>query len=543
MTGEDITSNVRTIRDVPSQLKGNYPAKLFVRGEIYLAKGDFLELNEQREKENKALFANPRNAAAGSVRQLDSCITESRPLKFFAYSVATKIEMIKTQYDLLQCLKEWGFEICDDVKVCCSIKDALDYYERIYQNRPLIDYDIDGIVYKINRFDFQETMGYVARAPRWALAHKFPAEQAQTILNDIIIQVGRTGVLTPVACLQPVNVGGVIVSRATLHNQDEIKRKDIRIGDRVLVQRAGDVIPQIVKVLLDGNCKRSDSYIFPEKCPICYSHAIREKGEAAYRCTGGFNCSAQAIERLKHFVSRKAFDIDGLGGKSIEFFWEKNLIKNPIDIFTLEEKDKVSPVRIQNFPGWGKQSAKNLFEAIDEKKKISLDRFIYSLGIRHVGEVTAKVIAKYYGDYQTWFNEMSSAIESKESDSYQSLNSLEGIGEIVADAIVEFFRESSNKNLVQNLAAYLDIQKMTKNFGGNLPLKDKVILFTGVLKTMTRDQAKMKAESLGAKVTGSVSNKTDFIVVGEEPGSKVTKAKKLGIKMLTEKEWLEIAQS
>lgn len=538
-TGEDITANVKTIQDVPHQLKGRYPSKLYVRGEIYLSKDDFLQLNKERETENNPVFANPRNAAAGSVRQLDSSITAKRPLKFFAYGIVSKIEDLKTQYEILQQLKTWGFQVCDAVQLCYSVQDVLNYYDQIYHDRPSMPYDIDGVVYKINRFDDQEKMGYIARAPRWALAHKFPAEQAQTILNSIGIQVGRTGVLTPVANLEPVNIGGVIVSRATLHNADEIKRKDIREGDRVVVQRAGDVIPQVVSVITEKDHKRSEPYQFPSHCPVCGSHAVREKEEAAYRCTGGFNCSAQTIEKLKHFVSRKAFDIEGLGGKSIEFFWEKNLIRSPVDIFTLEEKDKKNVMRIKNFPGWGSQSAQNLFNAIHEKRKISLDRFIYSLGIRHVGQVTAKALAQYYQSDETWMHEMACAKVSKESESYQVLKSLEGIGEIVADAITEFFKEEKNEVLVRDLLKNLDVQSVGQK-GGHLPLQGKVMIFTGTLQSMTRDQAKQKAEDLGAKVTGSVSSKTDFLVVGKDPGSKATKAKKLGVKILTEEEWLSL---
>ncbi len=541
-TGEDITENVKTIKDIPHQISGVYPSKFHVRGEIYLSKDDFLKLNQEREKENAAAFANPRNAAAGSVRQLDSSVTAKRPLRFFAYTVTSRIENINSQYEILKKLKSWGFKTCDAVKLCYALEDVLAYYNQIFHDRPTMPYDIDGVVYKVNHFEYQEKMGYVARAPRWALAHKFPAEQAQTILNSIEIQVGRTGVLTPVANLEPINIGGVIVSRATLHNADEIIRKDIRKGDRVIIQRAGDVIPQVVSVVIEKDHNRSIPYEFPTQCPVCGSHAVREKEEAAYRCTGGFNCSAQTIEKLKHFVSRKAFDIDGLGGKSIEFFWEKNLIKAPVDIFTLEEKDKKSPSRIKNFPGWGKQSAQNLFDAINEKRKISLDRFIYSLGIRHVGQVTAKVIAQYYQDDKSWLHEMGAAKISKESDSYQVLKSLEGIGEIVADAITEFFKEEKNESLVTELLQNLNVQTVGKKTGP-LPLKNKVIIFTGTLQSMTRDQAKEKAEALGAKVTGSVSSKTDYVVVGEDAGSKAAKAQKLGIKTLSEQEWILLSNA
>jgi len=534
--GEDITANVKTIKDIPHKLTGKYPSKFHVRGEIYLSKNDFLELNKEREKENKAVFANPRNAAAGSVRQLDSAITAKRPLKFFAYTVTSKIENNHTQYETLKQLKLWGFKICEDAHLCDSIKDVLKYYNRILQDRSSLPYDIDGIVYKINHFDYQEKMGNVARAPRWALAHKFTAEQAQTTLINIGIQVGRTGVLTPVADLEAINVGGVIVSRATLHNADEIDRKDIRVGDRVVIQRAGDVIPQVVNVIIEENRKRSDPYEFPTHCPVCGSHAVREKDEAAYRCTGGFNCSAQTIEKLKHFVSRKAFDIDGLGGKSIEFFWEKNLIRFPVDIFTLEKRDKISLSRIKSFPGWGSQSAQKLFNAINEKRQITLDKFIYSLGIRHVGQVTAKVIAQFYQNDKEWLSEMELAKKSKESDAYQVLKSLEGIGEVVADAILEFFKEEKNEVLVKDLLSNLDVQSVGEK-GDNLPMQGKVVIFTGTLESMTRDQAKENAEALGAKVTGSVSSKTDFVIAGKDPGSKVTKAKKLDIKILTEEEW------
>lgn len=542
VTGEDITANVKTIRDVPHKLKGPAPTTLEIRGEIYLAKDDFLALNKQREEENQAPFANPRNAAAGSVRQLDSSVTAKRPLKFFAYSVATQIDDITTQDDMLQQLKAWGFQVCEACQICNSLEDILAYYEKIYHDRPTISYDIDGVVYKINDFALQEKMGFVARAPRWAIAHKFPAEQGQTILNDIAIQVGRTGVLTPVAHLEPVNIGGVVVARATLHNADEIVRKDIRVNDRVVVQRAGDVIPQVVKVIIEDRKTRSAPFTFPTQCPVCHSHAVREDGEAAYRCTGGFNCPAQAIEKLKHFVSRKAFDIDGLGGKSIEFFWEKDLIKSPVDIFSLQEQDSNSLTRIQSFPGWGKQSADNLFQAIEEKRNISLDRFIYALGIRHIGQVTAKIIAQHYQEFDTWFKAMMAATQPAENDHRATLEALEGIGGIMAQAIIEFFKEPRNQSLVQDLAHVLTIRPTPSSAPSTAQLlKGKTVIFTGTLTTLTREEAKEQAQNLGAKVTSSVSKKTDYVVVGTDPGSKADKAEKLGITTLTEQEWLGLA--
>jgi DNA ligase (NAD+) len=533
--GEDITENVKTIRSIPSQLKGNHvPKKMEVRGEVYLPKDAFLKLNKEREKQNLPLFANPRNAAAGSVRQLDASITASRPLHFFAYAVVSEGEIAHTQEALLSLLKTWSFDVNPLIEKCQNEKDLLSFYEKINEGRASLDYDIDGVVYKINSFKDQEVLGFIARSPRWALAHKFPAQQAITTLNNILIQVGRTGVLTPVAELEPITVGGVVVSRATLHNEEEIIRKDIRIGDRVLIQRAGDVIPQIVKSLGVETKKRSDPFHFPKRCPVCQSHVVKEAGEVAWRCSGGLVCHAQTLEKLRHFVSKHAFNIEGLGHKRIDYFWEKNLIETPADIFTLEYRDGHSPAPLKAQEGWGEQSAKKLFEAIHTRCQVPLDRFIYALGIRHVGQVTAHILATHYETFDHWWAEM------QKETAYEDLQSLEGIGDVVATSLRNFAEESNNIHQIEKLIPHLNILPVKAKKGFSHLLNGKIIVFTGILQRMKRHEAEAKARALGAKVTNTVSSQTDYVVAGDSPGSKIEKAKKLGVSILTESQWEQL---
>ncbi len=545
--GEDITQNLRTIKNIPLSLNAkDVPAVLEVRGEVYMSHADFQRLNERQEKEGKPVFANPRNAAAGSLRQLDPRITAQRPLMFFAYAWGeVSNEPADTQMGVLDKFSAWGFSVNDLTALCSSIDDLLKIYVDIESQRANLGYDIDGVVYKVNRLDWQQRLGFVSRSPRWAIAHKFPAEKAQTVLKDIEIQVGRTGTLTPVARLEPVTVGGVVVSNATLHNQDEIERKDIRVGDRVIVQRAGDVIPQVVQVIEETGKMRSKPYVFPEKCPVCGSNAVRSinpktgKPDAARRCTGGLSCPAQSVERLKHFVSRNAFDIDGLGAKQIEKFHDEGIVNQPADIFTLKKRDGKDFDRIEEWEGWGETSTRNLFDAIDERRRIDFDRFLFSLGIRHIGDTSAGLIARTYGSFQNFYDAMKLAAD-EESEARADLLAIDGIGEVVALSMIEFFSEAHNIEAVDRLLAEVEV------IDAEAPAADsdvagKTIVFTGTLEKMTRSEAKAKAESLGAKVSGSVSSKTDYLVAGPGAGSKLKKAQELDVTVLTEDEWLNLA--
>lgn len=559
--GENITENVRTISDIPDEIsnykdndkdsdkdnnKGNdLPDMIEVRGEVYMSKGDFIALNEQRKKNGQALFANPRNAAAGSLRQLDPLVTASRPLRFFAYALGHSDvgprQIAKTQSGIRDKIRKWGFNVTSPSDLCSDIKDMNDFFNKLAEERSGLEYDIDGCVFKINNLDWQKRLGSVSRSPRWAIAWKFPPEKAVTKLKNIEIQVGRTGALTPVARLEPVNVGGVIVSNATLHNEDEISRKDIRVGDIVTIQRAGDVIPQIVDVLhKDSRSADSLPFQFPDKCPACDSLAIREEDEAVRRCTGGLTCPAQAVERLKHFVSRDAFDIEGLGEKIIEVFWQKNIIKSPADIFHLEEINKNLDNSIEKWEGWGAKSAGNLFVAINERRKIGLDRFIYALGIRHVGNATSKKLAGIYRSYDNFVNSMTKAID-RESPEYAELIDIEDIGPAAANDITGFFREEHNTELLKELAGLLDIEDFAPPKVSDSQLAGKSLVFTGSMESMSRSEAKALAESLGARVSGSVSSKTDYVIAGKDSGSKLTKARELGVTVLSEGEWLETA--
>jgi DNA ligase (NAD+) len=539
-TGEDVTANLRTLDDIPDYLKGRDPPDVLeVRGEVYMLRTDFLKLNERRAREEEPPFANPRNAAAGSLRQLDSNITAQRPLRFFGYALGEVSEKVaKTHWELLTRLRHWGFPVNPLAKLCASVDGALEFYRGIADKRASLGYEIDGVVYKVNRFDWQERLGMVSRAPRWAVAHKFPAEQARTKLTGITIQVGRTGTLTPVAELEPITVGGVVVSRATLHNEDEIKRKDVRIGDAVIVQRAGDVIPQIVGVVLSERPRGAKPYEFPDHCPVCGSKATRVEGEVARRCTGGLVCAAQVVERLRHFTSRNAFDIEGLGWERVEAFHKDGLIKVPGDIFRL----KRHAAEIEAREGWGKKSVERLLDAIEARRKISLDRFIYALGIRQVGEATAKLLARHYRTVENWRRSMEAAVKDPDGDAAHELDAISQIGPSVAADILAFFAEPHNRETLDDLKRVgVEVEAAAAPArAASSPVAGKTVVFTGTLETMTRQEAKARAESLGANVTESVSKKTDYVIVGADAGSKATKAKALGVATLSEQDWLKL---
>ena len=532
--GEDITLNLRTLRDIPLRLSGDeLPDLLEVRGEVYMAKGDFETLNAQRLADGEPPFANPRNAAAGSLRLLDSKITASRNLHFFAYAWGEVTPPPSgSHWDMLERFRRWGFTINPRTRRCADVDQALAFYDELAAARAELPYDIDGVVYKVDALDWQDRLGMVARAPRWAIAHKFPAEQARTRILAIDIQVGRTGALTPVARLQPVTVGGVVVSNATLHNEDEIRRKDVRVGDTVVVQRAGDVIPQVVEVVLDKRPGGSVEYVFPRQCPVCGSTAEREDGEAVWRCTGGLLCEAQAVERLRHFVSRDAFDIEGLGEKQIEEFWRAGLIKEAADIFSLE----AHRAAILESSGWRETSVNNLFQAIEARRHVSLERFIHALGIRHVGETTARLLAGFYGTWEK-FLEGARAAQDREGDAYVALKEVDGIGPKMVETLVDFFTDAEAIAMVTALAEVAPPEDFEAP-RGETPLADKTIVFTGSMEAMTRAEAKARAKSLGAKVAGSISKKTDYLVAGGGAGSKAAKARDLGVTTLDEAEWL-----
>jgi DNA ligase (NAD+) len=526
MVGEDITENIKTIGSLPQELKGA-PDVLEVRGEVYMKKTDFAALNKTREAKGEPLFANPRNAAAGSLRQLDASITASRKLSYFVYGWGEmSAPLATTQFDTVRKFGALGFCINPQMDHCHSVDAIMKHYDKLLDQRGGLSYEIDGIVYKVDRLDWQQRLGQVARAPRWAIAHKFPAEQAVTLLEAIDIQVGRTGTLTPVARLAPVNVGGVMVSNATLHNEDEIARKDVRVGDMVIIQRAGDVIPQVVGVKRRG--EGAEPYIFPDICPVCGSHAVREEGEVAKRCTGGLTCAAQAVERLRHFVARDAMDIDGLGERQITAFFEEGLIKGPQDIFTLEARDRQSLAPLKNRKGYGEQSAGNLFSGIRKARDTTLPRFIYALGIRHIGEETAKLLARHYGTF-----------EKLQATVREELLSIDGIGETVADALLQFFAEPHNTDMLDELLPMLNIAPYEYKTVDS-PVAGKTVVFTGTLEKLGRQEAKAQAESLGAKVASSVSKKTDYVIAGEDAGSKLKNARELGVAVLSEQEWLTL---
>ncbi len=561
-TGENVTANIRTIKEIPDELPKGAPDIVEVRGEVYMAKSDFLALNRQMEAEGKQTYVNPRNTASGSLRQLDPKITASRKLKFFAYAWGEMSEMPSdTQFGMVEVFKSWGFPVNPLMKRLNSVADILAHYDDIGLKRPDLDYDIDGVVYKVDSLELQARLGFRSRSPRWATAHKFPAEQAFTRLQAIDIQVGRTGALTPVARLEPITVGGVVVTNATLHNEDYIKGignsgeplregRDIRIGDMVIVQRAGDVIPQIVDVVMEKRESESKPYVFPKTCPVCGSHAVREvnektgKVDAVTRCTGGFICRAQATEHLKHFVSRNAYDIEGLGSKQVDFFFESEdpslQIRTAPDIFTLEKRQAASTLtKLENIDGFGKVSVGKLYAAINERRNIALHRFIYALGIRHVGETTAKLLARSYGTYEAFEAAMKEAAPLT-GDAWNDLNAIEGIGEIVARAIVEFYKEPRNVEVITRLLQEVRPEVAEQPVTSGSPVAGKTVVFTGSLEKFTRDEAKARAESLGAKVAGSVSKKTDILVAGPGAGSKLDKARELGVQTMDEDEWLAL---
>ncbi|MCY3831325.1 MAG: NAD-dependent DNA ligase LigA [Rhodospirillaceae bacterium] len=552
--GEDVTANLRTVADLPDILEGAAPPYIEIRGEVYMRKDDFAALNAGREAAGLPLYANPRNSAAGSLRQIDPAATAERRLHFFAYSWGvledggTAADIGRTHSDFLDRLRDWGFSVNPFARVCRSVDDMIALYDRVQAERAALPYDIDGIVYKVNRLDWQARLGMVSRAPRWATAHKFPAERAQTVLNEITIQVGRTGALTPVANLEPVTVGGVMVSRATLHNEDEIARRNVRNGDTVVIQRAGDVIPQVVEVLLDKRPDGARPFVFPETCPACGSHAVRPEGEAVRRCTGGLICPAQNVERLKHFVSRNAFDIEGFGAKHVVAFLEDGLIETPAGIFRLRDRE----AELKEREGWGEQSVDNLLAAIEDRRRIPLHRLIYALGIRQVGEAGARLLARHYGSFGAWRAAMRQAAAERErnpeagkpaeiGEAFADLCSIDQVGPGMADDLAAFFGEPHNLAVLDDLAGELDVED-AEAVAAESPVAGKTVVFTGTLERVGRSEAKARAEALGAKVAGSVSKKTDLVVAGPGAGSKAKKAEELGIEILTEDAWFDLIE-
>jgi DNA ligase (NAD+) len=553
--GEDVTANIRTLEDVPEKLKGrNVPEICEVRGEVYMTKKAFLALNERQKAAGDTIFANPRNSAAGSLRQKDPSITASRPLGFFAYAWGEMSDMPEaTQSGMIKWFERCGFKTNPLTKLCHSIDELIAFHRRIEEQRAELDYDIDGVVYKVDRIDWQERLGFVSRTPRWAIAHKFPAERAMTVLRDIEIQVGRTGSFTPVGKLEPVGVGGVIVQNVTLHNEDYIKGignkgevlregRDIRIGDTVIVQRAGDVIPQVVDVVIDKRPKNAREFHFPKKCPCpLHTEVVREEtatGEegSRARCTGEFACPYQKIEHLKLFCSRRAFDIDGLGEKQIEYFFEQGWVKEPADIFTLAARN--TRIKLEEIEGYGETSVRNLFNAIEARRRISLERFIYALGMRHVGETTALALARGYGSWDA-FHEACLKVAKGDEDAVAEMDALDQIGDTVIESIAAYFGESHNRGIVERLTEEVTILDAERPRSSSA-ISGKTVVFTGSLEKMTRDEAKAMAERLGAKAAGSVSKKTDYLVAGPGAGSKLAEAKKHGVAVLTEDEWLKM---
>ena len=552
--GEDVTANIKTLKDVPHKLHGRHiPAVAEVRGEVYMTKQAFLALNERQKAAGEPVFANPRNSAAGSLRQKDSQITASRPLGFFAYAWGEMSEMpADTQSGMIKWFETCGFKTNPLTKTCHSLEQLLAFHRDIEERRAKLDYDIDGVVYKVDRLDWQERLGFVSRSPRWAIAHKFPAERATTVVKGVLITVGRTGVLTPTAQLDPVGVGGVIVQNATLHNEDYIKGignkgevlregRDIRIGDTVIIQRAGDVIPQVVDVVIDKRPKSAKPYRFPKKCPcplktdiVRETTATGEEG-ARLHCTGEFACPFQKIEHLKLFASRGAFDIEGLGEKQVELFFDKGWVKEPADIFTLEKKHRSDLLEEE---GYGETSVRNLFAAIEQRRAIPLDRFIFALGMRHVGETTARALARGYGSWKA-FHDACVKVAKGDEEAVAEMDALDQIGDTVIESIKDYFGESHNRGIVERLTKQVDILDVEKPKTDS-KIAGKTVVFTGSLEKMTREEAKAQAERLGAHASGSVSKKTDYVVAGPGAGSKLNEAKKLGVQVLTEDEWLKL---
>jgi DNA ligase (NAD+) len=535
--GEDVTANVRVVGAIPKRIKG--APKIFeARGEVYMRHTDFAALNARQAAAGKPVYANPRNFAAGSLRQLDPRMTAERPLQFFAYAWGEVSESFaSTQFGAIEAMGRFGLPTNPLTKLCRSATEMLAQYHSIEEKRATLGYDIDGVVYKVNDLALQQRLGFVSRSPRWAVAHKFAAEQAMTIVEAISINVGRTGALTPLAKLKPVTVGGVVVSNATLHNEDEIERKDVRVGDTVVVQRAGDVIPQVLAVLLDKRPADSKPYVFPETCPICGSAALREIDEktgekdVVRRCTGTLICPAQAVEGLKHFASRNAFDIEGLGEKLIELFFTEGLIRTPADIFTLKARDGQGRPPLREWEGFGETSARNLFNAIDARRTVPLNRFLYALGIRHVGETNARRLARHFADWE------SLRTAARVENAAEEISAIGGIGPVVAEAIADFFAEPRNEAALDALVKEVTIEPMEAIAAGH-PLAGQTIVFTGSLEKMTRDEAKAVAERLGAKVSGSISAKTNLVVAGPGAGSKLAKARELGVETVDEDEWI-----
>ncbi|WP_165421358.1 NAD-dependent DNA ligase LigA [Bradyrhizobium sp. Leo170] len=554
--GEDVTANIRTLEDVPERLKGrNVPEICEVRGEVYMTKKAFLALNERQKAAGDTVFANPRNSAAGSLRQKDPGITASRPLGFFAYAWGQMSAMPEdTQTGMIHWFERCGFKTNPLTKLCHSVDELLAFHHKIEEQRAELDYDIDGVVYKVDRIDWEERLGFISRTPRWAIAHKFPAERAMTVLRDIEIQVGRTGSFTPVGKLEPVGVGGVIVQNVTLHNEDYIKGigghgeqlregRDIRIGDTVVIQRAGDVIPQVVDVVIDKRPKNAKEFHFPKKCPCpLHTDVVREEtatGEegARARCTGEFACPFQKIEHLKLFVSRRAFDIDGLGEKQLEFFFDKEWVREPADIFTLPKRNQ--KLKLEEIEGYGETSVRNLFAAIESRRRIALERFIYALGMRHVGETTALALARGYGSWEA-FHDACLRVAKGDEEAIAEMDALDQIGDTVIKSVAAYFGESHNRGIVERLVKELDEIIDTEKPKSNSAVAGKTVVFTGSLEKMTRDEAKATAERLGAKAASSVSKKTDYVVAGPGAGSKLAEAKKHGVAVLTEDEWLKL---
>ena len=553
--GEDVTANIRTLEDVPQKLKGrNVPDICEVRGEVYMTKKAFLALNERQKAEGGTIFANPRNSAAGSLRQKDPTITASRPLGFFAYAWGEMSAMPEdTQSGMIGWFQRCAFKTNPLTKVCHSVEQLIAFHRKIEEQRARLDYDIDGVVYKIDRLDWQERLGFVSRTPRWAIAHKFPAERATTVLRDIEIQVGRTGSFTPVGKLEPIGVGGVIVQNVTLHNEDYIRGiggdgeqlregREIMIGDTVIVQRAGDVIPQIVDVVLDRRPRDAKPYHFPKKCPCpLHTDVVREETAAGEegsraRCTGEFACPFQKIEHLRLFVSRRAFDIDGLGEKQIQFFFDEGWVKEPADIFTLPKRN--ARLKLEEIEGYGETSVRNLFTSIEGRRRISLERFVYALGMRHVGETTALALARGYGSWQA-FHDAGLKVAKGDEETIAEMDALDQIGDTVIKSVAAYFGESHNRGIVERLTKEVTILDAERP-KSNSAVAGKTVVFTGSLEKMTRDEAKATAERLGAKAAGSVSKKTDYVVAGPGAGSKLAEAKKHGVAVLTEDEWLKL---
>ncbi|MCL3883626.1 NAD-dependent DNA ligase LigA [Marivita sp. GX14005] len=550
--GENVTANARMIDDVPQRLNGA-PEVIEVRGEVYMSHADFADLNARQTARGGKSFANPRNAAAGSLRQLDPEITRARPLRFFAYSWGALSEpLAETQSGAIKRLEALGFQTNPLTALCNGPDEMLAHYRRIEEQRATLGYDIDGVVYKVDDLEYQRRLGFRSTTPRWATAHKFPAELAWTRLEAIDIQVGRTGALSPVARLSPVTVGGVVVSNATLHNEDYIAGrdatgapirggKDIRVGDWVQVYRAGDVIPKVADVDLDKRLEGAEPFDFPKTCPECGSDAIREAGDAVRRCSGGLVCPAQAVEKLKHFVSRAAFDIEGLGAKQVEQFYSDGWIKEPADIFTLAQRYGAGMQQLKNREGWGEKSAQKLFDAIDERRVIALERVIFSLGIRHVGEGVARLLARAYGSWDAFVAAVDAA-RDQGGEAWDGLIGIDGIGTVVATSLVSSFAQEAERASIDRLVRHLDIQEAERPRTEGSPVAGKTIVFTGTLERMTRAEAKAWAERLGAKVSGSVSARTDLLVAGPGAGSKESKARDLGVEILDEDGWFDLIE-